>query len=184
MPGYSWSISASMCQTGRVLSKVEGTPCSMCYAQKGRYRFSGVQTAQDKRYRGWKHDPDWVNLMTIRLILLKERYFRWFDSGDLQSDTMLSDIIQVARQTPDTKHWLPTQERGYIKNIDVLPNNLVVRVSSTKVNDPQKHVRFNSSSVNINDDLVTCPSKHQNGMCGPCRKCWSRYVEHVIYGAH
>ena len=34
------------------------------------------------------------------------------DSGDLQSLEMLEAIAEVARQTPEVKHWLPTKEYG------------------------------------------------------------------------
>ena len=45
MPEGSYNLPATACQTGQLLAKVKGTPCSGCYALKGRYRFPNVKEA-------------------------------------------------------------------------------------------------------------------------------------------
>jgi len=182
MPVSAWSISAAKCVTGSKLSQVPGTPCSKCYAQKGRYSFPLVQLAQDRRLKAWQQDPDWVLLMSIRIALLGEGYFRWFDSGDLQSFKMLQDINQIALNLPEIQHWLPTQERKLVKGA-VLAPNLLVRVSSTQIDEHQELGWWDWVS-SIGSEEWTCPSDKQEGKCGNCRQCWDKSVSNVIYKVH
>ena len=107
MPEGSYNLPAAACQTGQILAKVEGTPCSGCYALKGRYRFPNVKDALARRLDSLKH-PDWVRAMTVLITGIK--HFRWHDSGDIQSSWHLQQIFKVCEATPDTMHWLPTQE--------------------------------------------------------------------------
>ena len=48
--------------------------------------------------------------MVRQIVHAKEKYFRWHDSGDVQSMKHLLNILAVARQTPKIKYWLPTKE--------------------------------------------------------------------------
>jgi hypothetical protein len=180
MPGYAWSIPTAFCITGSKLSQIEGTPCSKCYAQKGRYKFPNVYKAMLERFTGWKNDPDWINLMTIRLLWLEEKHFRWFDSGDLQSETMLCDINQIALNTPSIQYWLPTQERNIISTVPNIADNLTIRVSSTKINEVQRNNNFVTSSIST--EQGTCPGV--GSTCGTCRACWDKQVQNVIYLEH
>ena len=115
MPGYGYSLPAEECQTGSKLRVLPGTPCSGCYARKGRYVFPKVQAALYRRFRAIDH-PLWVDAM-VRLINHYSRkvgYFRWHDSGDIQSLAHLEAIARICALTPSVKHWLPTQERHYV----------------------------------------------------------------------
>lgn len=189
MPGYSWSISAKHCIVGSKLSEIPGTPCFTCYAKKNRYLFGNVQNAQETRLRGWLSDPDWVLLMAIRILLHKNEWFRWFDSGDLQSVQMLEDINKVAAYTAGyVEHWLPTQERAMVKAVPIFSRNLTVRISSTKIGRIQ-NTSFPgvvTSSVNKQRSGVPgeCPSQLQNNKCGTCRACWDRTIPNVVYIEH
>ena len=83
MPEGSYNIPASACQTGQILAKVEGTPCSGCYAlNRGRYRFKKTKNAMARRLASLTH-PRWVEAMTT--LVKKKKHFRWHDSGDIQS---------------------------------------------------------------------------------------------------
>jgi hypothetical protein len=133
---------------------------------------------------GWLNDVDWVGLNAIRLILLKEEYMRWFDAGDLQSVEMLRDINDVALMTPHVRHWLPTQERRFVHALqNRLAPNLNVRVSSSKLGEVQLSKQgINTSSVAT--EGFTCPASVQGNICGSCRACWDKEVQHVIYHQH
>lgn len=180
MPGPAWGIPASFCKTGNVLAKVPGTPCSVCYARKGRYVFPNVYEAQVRRLNGWENDPEWAELIASRILRIKGFvWFRWFDSGDLQSRKMLEDINKVAFYTKDkAKHWIATQERQFVRAFDPEPN-LIIRVSSTKLEEIQQGWPYMSAISKTN---VTCPSKQQDNKCGECRKCWEEPL--VIYQQH
>jgi hypothetical protein len=186
MPGWAWGISSTLCLTGSVLAQIQGTPCSICYALRNRYAMPNVKTAQERRLDGYE-DKDWVKLMAARILLRKEPWFRWFDSGDLQHDRMLTDITQVAMLTPEISYWLPTQERAIVKRCKARPSNLVIRISSTRINAVQHSDSELTSSVGdplIQNGVRTCPSLQQGNQCGDCRKCWDPRVKHIRYVSH
>jgi hypothetical protein len=58
-------------------------------------------------------DPLWIDSMVN--LIGSDSYFRWHDSGDIQSLEHLEKIAQVCNATPGTKHWLPTREYGIVK---------------------------------------------------------------------
>ena len=83
MPCKSWGISAKACKTGGKLAKVEGTVCHGCYALKGAYVWPVVEKAHAKRLDAI-YTAGWVDAMVTAIN--GDEYFRWFDSGDIQSD--------------------------------------------------------------------------------------------------
>lgn len=189
MPGPSWSISANHCITGSKLALIPGTICSICYANKGRYRMSPVKNAMDRRLQGWKDDPDWIYLMVIRFILLDAPHVRWFDSGDLQSLKMLQDINRIAHETfPFIQYWLPTREKIIVSQLNDCAPNLTIRISSTKVGSIQatKIADVFTSSVSREkiDGQWMCPSSTQGNKCLDCRACWNKQISNVVYIEH
>lgn len=189
MPGYSWSISTEHCITGSKLAKIAGTPCSKCYAQKGFYTFPIVKSALNTRLRAWQDDPDWVLLMSIRLLLINKEHFRWFDSGDIQSLKMLQDINQVALNTdPFVKHWLPSQERAFVSQLLDIAPNLIIRLSSTKIGSIQSTQLLGICTSSISKEKIpnqwNCPSSTQDNKCLDCRACWNKQITNVVYIEH
>ena len=108
MPEGAYSISALHCQTGAKLRLVEDTPCYGCYALKNRYIMPIQAAALERRFQSLGH-PLWVEAMAV--LIKGKKFFRWHDSGDIQSVDHLKKIFEVCEATPDTQHWLPTQER-------------------------------------------------------------------------
>lgn len=94
MPCHGYSIPASTCKTGSKLRAVSGSTCSSCYACKGRYTFDNVQSALHRRLESIEK-PEWVEWM-VDLIGRREKsgFFRWHDSGDLQSMAHLLAIVE------------------------------------------------------------------------------------------
>ena len=132
MPEGAWSISAFNCNIGSKLRLIPDTVCSRCYALARRYLFPNVQKALDRRLEATKH-PQWIEAMVV--LITGKRHFRWFDSGDLQGDEMLQQILEIVRRTPDTMHWLPTREylvvSRYLRSSgDTQPPNLCIRLSN------------------------------------------------------
>ena len=179
MPEGSYNIPASACQTGQILAKVEGTPCSGCYAlNRGRYRFKKTKNAMARRLASLTH-PRWVEAMTT--LVKKKKHFRWHDSGDIQSVKHLINIFEVCKNTPATRHWLPTQERKYLP-LGSYPDNLTIRLSNSKNNSKPGNAWTHWSTVVDKDG--DCPASKQGNVCGSCRRCWSRDVKHVTYPKH
>jgi hypothetical protein len=187
MPESAWGIPAVRCKLGAVLTAVEGSVCSTCYARKGRYRLGHVKDKLDERYRGLEH-PLWVPAMVLLIRWYVGRYFRWFDSGDLQCMNHLHNVCEVARHTPDILHWLPTQEHDLVRRYDGdIPGNLTIRVSAQMLDGDVPSWWPHTSSVFTTqppEDAHVCPAQDHDNFCGPCRACWDRKVTHVSYRQH
>jgi len=201
MNTYGYSISAHECNVGGKLSKIEGSVCFLCYAKKGRYVFETVQKCMAMRLDLITNDPLWVDAMVF--ILNRKRYkgkkldiFRWHDSGDLQSLEHLSKIAEIAEQTPQIKHWLPTKEsplvREWIKTHDI-PENLNIRISASMINGDVTTVDGCTTSIVVTKDMMgtmegtDCPvyadPNHGKG-CGDCKACYLKTVTNINYQEH
>lgn len=199
MPCKSISLPAQSCKMGSKLVGLKGSVCHGCYALKGMYRFSIVKTALTRRLDKLYH-PQWVEAMVF--LIGKDKYFRWHDSGDIQSIMHLSNIMEVARLTPNCQHWLPTREykmvEEYVESYGLIPKNMFVRLSAIMVdgNTPDKLVEFLNDFQNVEgfigvssvsntheESTDNCPAYSQGGKCGDCRKCWSPHYN-VTYPLH
>ena len=181
MPGPSINLPAWNCITGLKLQAVKGSVCAGCYAMKGRYRFPNVRKAMDRRLTALQ-DPRWVDAMVT--MVKGQPWFRWHDSGDIQSPEHLKNIFEVCNRTPETRHWMPTREVKFLKLMDpdVVPKNLIIRISSHMIDQgPVKHWPWTSTVVTSGK---TCPAAEQGNKCKECRACWDRSVKNVAYGKH
>jgi len=207
MPEESFSLSARDCITGAKLHNVPDSVCAKCYALGGMYNFPVVKDAQARRLAKLE-DPKWVDAMT--LLTSKTGYFRWFDSGDIQSVAMLTKIATIAMRNPQTNYWLPTKEYKIITEYKKLggfvPRNLVIRASAPKINQRLSDVYGTTSMVitegtKVDDDVFICDASHtmKNGQkvktitkenkkllghCGDCRKCWEPTNKVTAYPIH
>ncbi len=225
MPGYATSTPAWKCQTGSILHKVEGSVCRDCYARGGMYTQPTPAVAMTARHNSLDH-PHWVQAMATminhhaRTINYSGRkitphvHFRWHDSGDIQSPQHMERIAEVARLTPDVKHWIPTKETKHLSNwLDasvragkkrdqVVPSNLIVRISHPKVDQRSAGIEKKFGKVrgiafsdvsehNVLDSLPShlqdaeaCRAPERGGHCGTCRSCWDENTGHVVYHQH
>src|SRR5262249_7071424 len=137
MPCPSWGISAARCRIGSVLAGQEGTVCHDCYARKRNYLRDTVQHRLEERYEALMNPENlWVPAMIFMINYFCDKYFRLFDSGDLQGANMLRNICTIAEHTPEVRIWLPTREIETVRAVlkeRVFPDNLVVRVSGNMV---------------------------------------------------
>lgn len=193
MPCKSYSLPTEACITGAKMAKLKGSICSSCYANKGFYKMYSktIKPAQNARLQSI-NDPLWVSGMVS--MIGKDEFFRWHDSGDLQSLDHLAKIAQVAKETPKTMHWLPTREYGivkeYIDAFGALPSNLIVRLSAMypdqSVKIPKSLQGFdNIAASNVHTSSpqgFECKAPSQDGACMDCRVCWSNKT--VSYALH
>jgi hypothetical protein len=184
MPEGSYNLPARACQTGAKLREIPGTPCWGCYAFKGRYNFPNVKDALTRRLESLGH-RDWVQAMAV--LIKGKKFFRWHDSGDLQSVDHLKKIFEVCKRTPETMHWLPTQERKLLQFLDpdIIPTNLIIRLSNAK-NDTKPGNAWTHWSTVVTQPREghICPAPEQGNECGSCRACWSKDVHEVQYKIH
>lgn len=203
MPCKSLSLPTESCITGAKMSELEGSICSSCYANKGFYSMyqNTIKPAQFARLDAVMQaleNPDNAQLWVSGIVALigSDSYFRWHDSGDLQSIEHLELIAQVCKATPKTMHWLPSREysivKDYVAKHGALPNNLIVRLSAMY---PDKPVKIPASLATISGITasnvhsigapvhgVRCIAPDNDGACGDCRVCWSGSV--VSYELH
>ena len=191
MPCHGYSIPASRCKTGRKMRKVQGSICAICYALKGRYGFPNVQNALERRYKTIK-GKRWVSDMVAAITRVEQSgFFRWHDSGDVQSVSHFKKICAIARLTPNVKYWLPTREYGMVREFiekgGIIPDNLTVRFSALMVDGPAPETLAKRLGVQVSGacaSAFTCPASKQGNVCGSCRACWSRETFNVTYKTH
>lgn len=120
LPGYAYGLDARRCRVGAALRPIPGSVCSTCYAMNDFYgSWSPVAKGHSKRHDGLDH-PRWADAM-VRLIehhcVGEHAYFRWHDSGDIQSPEHLERILEVVERTPSVRHWLPTRELADVAEV-------------------------------------------------------------------
>jgi len=160
----------------------------------GNYTFHNVQEALHRRLASIT-DPLWVPAMvTVITRECSHGFFRWHDSGDIQSLGHLSDIAEIARRTPHVRHWLPTREywivARWVRENDV-PPNLTIRVSAPMVDGVAPFIRTKAGGrlpVSYVHDAQparaqVCPAPAQGDTCGSCRACWDNSLD-VSYAKH
>jgi len=181
MPCYSWSLQAG---TNCVVK------CKYCYAKRNRYNYPNVINSLANRDKDWRMD-DWVDRMTIALA--GERYFRWFDSGDLYCQELINKIVLVCIATPNTKHMIPTKayynpklKLNSLSNLD----NVVLRYSNLEIDNLNELSTHNAVVVTkytpIKKGIINCPvglNKDKNA-CDNCRACWSKKVKTIYFRKH
>ena len=125
--------------------------------------------------------------------LQNDRFFRWFDSGDMYALALAEKILAVMEATPHVQHWLPTRMYKFAKFADVLTRmqalpNVMVRPSSDSVTGdytPGVHGSTIVPSVDaVPAGATLCHAAMNNGQCGACRACYSKSVAVVAYVAH
>lgn len=191
MPCHGYSIPARRCITGSKLAKVPGSVCAGCYALKGRYLFGNVQSALERRFQSLSN-PQWVAAMVAAISHYeKSGFFRWHDSGDLQSAEHFGKICQVCERLPGIRFWLPTREAAFVREFvesgGKIPENLTVRLSAFMVGEKAQESVARRLGITVSEvatAAASCPSSKQGGKCLECRECWDRSRFVVSYLKH
>ena len=191
MPCYSYGLNTDNCITGSKLKAIENTVCNICYVDNGFATvYPCVRKAQDKRLALYNSNPElWIESFTFILNKRKSEFFRWFDSGDLQSVKMLKDIVSICKKTPNCEHWLPTKEANFIAEYKKLygnfPTNLTIRLSAVFVDGNPPSKLANRLNVQVSEvsskGNFTCLAPFQEHKCLECRNCWDSNIHSVTY---
>lgn len=202
LPIYDKIVKSSQSKTGEVktlglqardtcLRWKQSQICQKCYAVRGTYMYKSTEGRRKRNLLIMKQD-NFVEEM--KLLLFNDRWFRWFDSGDIPSIDIIKKIIKVCKETPWVKHWIPTNSWDvpkllpYLKELESL-KNVTVRYSSRTYNES---IDWNISSMVVTNNYTKkstkkkfiCPSSQQGGKCLTCRACWDKKVKVVIYKKH
>lgn len=190
MPCRSWSLEAlTTCPASKKSNGELVDACKGCYATTGNYRFPNVKAPRLENQKDWKRS-EWVADMVQQLD--NDRYFRWFDSGDMYSLRLAVKIYEVMKFTPWVKHWIPTRMHKFakfktiIEHMKALPN-VSVRLSSDSVTG--EYEAHHGSTIipegnTIPEGVSACHAYENNGKCGTCRKCWDKSIPVIGYIAH
>jgi hypothetical protein len=190
MPGRSWSLQAlDTCPGSKNRDGSLVDACSGCYATTGNYRFKNVRAPREHNRDDWKRGQ-WVDDMVSELD--NDRYFRWFDSGDVYDIRLARKILEVMKRTPWCNHWLPTRMHKFAKFKPVLDAmselpNVVVRYSSDSITgDIVEGAQTSTIATldNVPSGALVCEAYQRDGKCGACRACWSKDVALVCYIGH
>ena len=187
----SWSLQALETCQGSIGDNGElVAACSGCYATQGTYNFPGTKKVRFDNKQAWQDDA-WVDTMVGAL--KKQKYFRWFDSGDMYSIALALKMYAVMVKTPHVKHWLPTRMHKFAKYQQVLTKmaalpNVMVRPSSDAV-DGTFTAGVHGSTIlpegmAVPAGVKVCTAPTTNGKCSGCRACYSKEVPVVAYIAH
>lgn len=186
----SWSLEAGVSCPGSYDVKGELVDaCVGCYAKSGNYRFPNVKQPREHNMLDWKRE-NWVADMIQELD--NDRYFRWFDSGDIHHPDLAKKILAIVQATPWVKHWIPTRSyklpriREVLEVINQLPN-VVVRYSSDSVNGEYEEIHGSTiipTAEADNPELTICQAHQHGGRCKGCRQCWNPDVKIIAYPAH
>ena len=189
----SWSLQALDTCPGSIESPgVLVDACKGCYATTGNYNYPNVKAPRLSNKEDWQR-LEWVDDMVQALDA--DRYFRWFDSGDLYALGLAEKILEVMRRTPWCKHWLPTRMHKFPKfqmvlsQMQALPN-VMVRFSADSIDGsytPGLHgsvIGPDAATYVQTDDSALCHAYEHGGKCSGCRQCWNKDVPLICYPAH
>jgi hypothetical protein len=168
--------------------------CKGCYATSGNYRFANVRAPREFNKQAWQDDSfvnDFVNE------LYKERFFRWFDSGDMYNIKLAEKMLEIMERTPHVKHWLPTRMYKFKKFHSIIEqmqalDNVVVRLSSdhidgtkvdSAVSDTNSVIIPADQAATYTDGFV-CSAYMQDGKCLTCTACYDKDIKTVAYVGH
>jgi len=191
MPGKSWSLQAGDTCPGSInpVSKEVIEVCADCYAKTGFYRMDNVKAPRLNNRKDWKR-TDWADDMVAALD--NERWFRWFDSGDIYTAALAQKIYEVARRTPWCNHWIPSKSynipkiRYWLDRLKELPN-VSVRFSSPSTNGVYTSEHGSVVVQSVTDTIQNgkmCDAYTRGGKCGPCRACWDSSINLIVYPLH
>jgi hypothetical protein len=112
-------------------------------------------------------------------------------------------IAEIAFNTPDTLHWLPTREYQFVKSFiedkrqlarkrkkafrKFIPENLIIRLSANTFEGKAPEELAKSLGVGVSSvkrEGFTCPAPKQENKCGDCRACWSKDIFQIVYKQH
>ena len=187
----SWSLEALETCPGSIAAPGQLVDaCSGCYATTGNYRFANVKAPRAHNKKDWQRMA-WSDDMVAEL--KNDRYFRWFDSGDMYTLALAEKILEVMKRTPWVNHWLPTRMHKFPKFRIVLSEmqslkNVSVRFSSDSVTGEYTKGLHGSVIIPTPDDIKRgmklCGAYDNNGACGDCRACYDKKVKVIAYPAH
>ena len=212
MWGGAEDMPTAACNVGGKMRHQEGSACDGCYADFSRQNQEHPQRIQWRNLLGLANPMLYAAALSYQIENHQAgEHIRMFSSGDIQSPEHLAMLMDVAKQHPEKKFWLPTREVGHIGTwldsnggIDQahIPENMSLRISVPRGNalaqglvkdymasHPQIGVSTMNASHLAPESVWVCPSagnKGEEGTCEHwgCNACWDPSIEHIDYSGH
>lgn len=206
IPGNVWSGNPFECNVGGRLANVCGSVCEGCYARRTAKRYPSVLVGLSRNMEAWRNSSiaEFVGGIVYQIKALDAKkakageagvgLFRWFGTGgDIMNAEMMRALVSVAVALPSVKFWLPTKEPRIVKAFvaagGVIPDNLVVRVSSPMID--QRPVKGFACTSTVHKDGqaygTACPAslvKKGNCFKSNCTLCWDSKAQNISYKKH
>lgn len=190
----SWSLQAlNTCPASIGADGELVDACKGCYATSGNYRFSNVRAPREFNRQAWEQDAFVTDFVKA---LKKERFFRWYDSGDMYNIKLAEKMLLIMQATPHVQHWLPTRMYKFKKFHSIIEQmaalqNVAVRLSSDSITGDL----VNSSVSDLNSTIIPehtidsyngfiCQAFYQDGKCLDCTACYDKTVKTIAYVGH
>ena len=187
----SWSLQArETCPASIDAAGELVDACKGCYAVNGNYRYPNVKAPREFNRTDWQR-LDWTDDMVNAL--QNDRFFRWFDSGDMYALPLAEKILEVMQRTPWVQHWLPTRMHKFPKFRQVFEQmkalkNVSVRFSSDSVTGEYTKGLHGSviipTAADAKKGMTLCRAYENEGKCSGCRACYDKKVGVIAYPAH
>ena len=154
-------------------------PCMQdCYMNKAIYKkvYTHMIVAHRNNWNLYHSDPDyfWDNLVGGISRIRKERYFRWFQNGDIADFDFLCKMVEVAEMFPEMHFMVMTKRydlvREYLDKIGS-PKPLMVRMSTWPGWTPPVAVPELPVSI-MQDGTVKTKAFICTEDCPTCHFCW------------
>ena len=187
----SWSLQALDTCPGSIASPGELVDaCKGCYATTGNYRYPNVKAPMEHNKEDWQR-LTWVDDMVSAL--QNDRFFRWFDSGDMYAIGLAEKILEVMKRTPWVSHWMPTRMHKFpkfrmvLESMQALPN-VMIRFSSDSVTGQYTKGLHGSviipTAEAVKKGMTLCRAYENAGKCSGCRACYDKKIKVIAYPAH
>ena len=173
-------------------------PCArLCYALRGRWRYSNVQASRENNYQQYLKDPEGYFASIKQFLtsgLVNYKFFRFHSSGDIPEFTYLEMMLKLAREVPETKFLAFTKRFEMVNRaVDAhleIPENMKFVFSAwdkgfevpNPHNFPVTYVNFCDKTKNpeIPEFAIPCV-----GSCEKCQACWSLHKgQSVVFHQH
>ena len=198
MPCPTWSLEARETCPGSIdpITKKSVPVCEGCYAATGFYKMPDSMKVRAFNRKDWLR-KEWVDEMVDAINNQKlkrgetQKYFRWFDSGDVYHPHLADKIYEIMIRTPEVKHWLPTRSYKIPRILETLERmkqlpNTSIRYSSDSIRGEhdEKHGSVVIPSSDTPIKATVCDAYERDGKCGDCRACWNKEIDLIAYPAH
>jgi len=176
----SISTYKKVCDTCRAFSKINGSICSRCYAEKYILMRDNLRAALIYNTLLLKYRP------LERVPLVNDIYFRFEAFSDLQNITHLKNLYLICKKNRNTNFALWTKNATFLKEAGKTPRNLKIIYSSLFINEcaPRDLVAEISAKIAAPVKVFTVYDKEHakqekincgGARCLSCLKCYKNY---------